>query len=318
MKVWRRLQRLGAIAVKNAVYALPNRAEAREDFEWVGAEVVSAGGQATVFEATTIDDRSHDELRGAFRRARQADYRDLIQSVEKDVRTARQKRRPDPRTIANMTRAWRDRLAEIEKADYFGAAGRDEARAALASLEMVSATPKVSLSRHAVGQRLDPNAFQGRRWMTRPRPGIDRMASAWLIRSFIDPRAVFVFAESSSSVASNVVTFDMFEGDFTHEGDRCTFEVLCAKFGLSDDGIREISEIVHDLDLKDGRFGRADATVVGALVDGLREVHDQDDELLERGMAMFEALYRANSLPPQARVSKTRATSSRRRQRRRG
>jgi hypothetical protein len=318
MKVWRRLQRLGAIAVKNAVYALPNRAETREDFEWVSAEVITAGGQATVFEATAIDDRSNDDLRGAFRRARQADYRDLVQSLEKDLRKARQKRRPDPRTLSNMTRAWRDRLAEIEKADYFGAAGRDEARAALANLETVSAPPKAALSRHAAGHGIDPKAFHGRRWMTRPRPGIDRMASAWLIRRFIDPRGVFQFAESRSPSASEVVTFDMFEGDFTHEGDRCTFEVLCGRFGLSDDGIREISEIVHDLDLKDGRFGRADATVVAALVEGLREVHGQDDELLERGIALFEALYRAHSSPPQTRVSKPRATSSPRRQRRRG
>jgi hypothetical protein len=316
MKVWRRLQRLGAIAVKNAVYALPNRPESREDFEWVSAEVIAAGGQATVFEATTIDDRSNDELRGAFRRARQADYRDFVRSVAKDVRKARQSRRPDPRTISNMTRTWRDRLAEIEKADHFGAAGKDEARAALANLEMVSATPGASLARHAAGQKLDPKAFQGRRWMTRPRPGVDRMASAWLIRRFIDPQAVFAFAESRPSSASGVMTFDMFKGDFTHEGDRCTFEVLSARFGLLDEGIREISEIVHDLDLKDGRFGRAEATVVGTLIEGLRDVHSQDDELLERGIAMFEALYRARSSPSQTRAPKTRATSSSRRRRR--
>jgi hypothetical protein len=142
------------------------------------------------------------------------------------------------------------------------------------------------------------------------------MASAWLIRRFIDPQAVFAFAESRPTSASDVVTFDMFEGDFTHEGDRCTFEVLCARFGLSDEGIREISEIVHDLDLKDGRFGRAETTVVGTLIEGLREVHSEDDELLERGIAMFEALYRARSSPSRTQASKTRATSSPRRRRR--
>ena len=316
MKIWRRLQRLGTVAVKNAVYALPNRAETREDFEWVSAEVTAAGGQATVFEASIIDELSNDELREAFRRARQAEYEDLVRLVEKDVRATRRQRSPDPRKIANLKRSWRDRLAEIESTDYFAATGRDEARAALAHLDAVTATPRASTPIQPLGQALEPKAYRGRRWMTRPRPGIDRMASAWLIRRFIDPEAKFQFAESKLLSSRAVVTFDMFGGDFTHEGERCTFEVLCATFRVTDAGVREISEIVHDLDLKDGRFGRADAVQVGALVEGLRQVHGEDDELLEHGMALFEALYRAHSMPPSTRTARTRAASSRRRRRR--
>jgi hypothetical protein len=312
MRIWRRLQGLGAIAVKNAVYALPNRTETREDFEWVSSEVIAAGGQATVFEASTIDQVSNDELREAFRRARQAEYEEIVRSVEKAVRTARRQRSHDPRAIAGLRRSWRDRLSEIENADYFSAAGRDDARAAVARLDALAATPRASAAIRPAGLALEAKAFRGRQWLTRPRPGIDRVASAWLIRRFIDPKARFQFAESKPPSSRDVVAFDMFGGDFTHQGDRCTFEVLCARFQVTDAGVREIAEIVHDLDLKDGRFGRSDAAQVGALVEGLRQVHSQDDELLEHGIALFEALYRAHSTPPSTRRARSKNVPRRR------
>ena len=131
VKAWRRLQQLGAVAVKSSVYALPNRAETREDFEWVRAEIVASGGQATVFQATTIDAVSSDDLREAFRRERQKDYHALVQAVEKLVRAASGRRRRDPRAMAKAVRSWRERLSAIEGLDYFAARGRDEARAAV-------------------------------------------------------------------------------------------------------------------------------------------------------------------------------------------
>jgi len=289
VKTWRRLRQLGAVAVKNSVYALPNRQETREDFEWVRKEIVEAGGQATVFQASTIDSLSSDDLREAFRREREKDYRALTRSVSKLARGAGRARR-DPRAFAKVLRAWRERLSAIEGLDYFGAGGRDEARAAVSRLEALSTNAQPADRNVAAGGTLDPAAFQQRRWLTRARPGIDRMASAWLIRRFLDPRAVFVFAAPDGPRDAGVVTFDMFEGDFTHEGDRCTFEVLCSRFALVEPGLRRIAEIVHDLDLKDSRFGRPEV-VLGTLVDGLQKLHESDDDLLEQGIALFEALY---------------------------
>lgn len=290
VKAWRRLQQLGAVAVKNSVYALPNRAEAREDFEWVRAEIVATGGQATVFHASTIDSVSSDDLRETFRRERQNDYRAVVQTLDKLSRTAGGKRRRHPRALAKALRACRERLAAVESLDYFGARGREEARAALARLEDLAAR-RASTTRDQ-SPALDPAAFRHRRWLTRPRPGIDRMASAWLIRRFIDPHATFAFGEPGTRRKPGTLTFDMFEGDFTHEGGRCTFEVLRERFGLSDPRIDDLAELVHDLDLKDGRYGRAEAPVLGALVEGLRELHDRDEPLLEHGITLFEALYR--------------------------
>lgn len=317
VRTWRRLQQLGAVAVKNSVYALPNRADTREDFEWVRAEIVAAGGQATVFQASTIDRVSSDDLREAFRRDRQQDYRALIQAVDRLTRDATGKRRPrDPRALAKSVRTWRERLVQIEALDYFTAPGREEARAALHRLEaLVGGTPAAAIE---TPPALDPAAFQHRRWLTRPRPGIDRIASAWVIRSFVDPHATFAFGEPGAPRKAGTLTFDMFEGDFTHEGDRCTFEVLCAQFGLKDARLSDVAELVHDLDLKDGKYGRAEAPLLGTLVEGLRQTEDDDQELLARGIALFEALYQGHVSPPPAPRRAPRAAPAGTRRKRRG
>ena len=313
VKTWRRLQQLGAVAVKNAVYALPNRAETHEDFEWVRREVVASGGQATVFQASTVDNLSNDELRESFRRLRTEDYRALARSVEKAARSHSRPGPRDARTLAKALRASRDRLTEIEVADYFAADGRQQARAALERLETLAsravsrASSRADPSSESSATVLDVAAFQKRRWLTRPRPGIDRMASAWLIRRFIDPHAVFLFGEVTDTRPRRVVTFDMFGGDFTHHGEHCTFETLCARFALADDRLREIAELVHDLDLKDDRFGRREAPLLGRLVDGLRALHEDDGALLEQGMATFDALYHGAVAP----TDRTRMRSSR-------
>jgi len=205
-------------------------------------------------------------------------------------------------------RAWRERLNAIEALDYFGADGRDEARAEVSRLESLAPAAQAADRAMAVAGTLDPGAFQQRRWVTRPRPGVDRMASAWLIRRFIDPRAVFAFAPPDGPRAAGTVTFDMFEGDFTHEGDRCTFEVLCVRFALVDAGLGRIAEIVHDLDLKDNRFGRPEAAL-GAVIEGLQNLHESDDELLEQGIALFEALYQGHAATSPASAESVRVSS---------
>jgi hypothetical protein len=223
VKIWRRLQQIGAVAVKNAVYALPNNAQSREDFEWLRAEVVALGGEATIFAATSI--KGLDERR------------------MKD-------------------------------------AGDGESHAP---------TRQAGIRRAA----LDPKDFGGRVWITRPRPGVDRFSSAWLIRRFIDADARFTFG-SSPEKAPDAVPFDMYQpGGFKHEGERCTFEVLRERFALEDPALGTIGEIVHDLDLKDDRFKNPHAATIGMLVEGLRSLLADDAALLEQGIVLFETLYQS-------------------------
>jgi hypothetical protein len=182
----------------------------------------------------------------------------------------------------------RERFDEIQRIDFFDApAGHDAARA-VAALEQLAAPTQEPAVPDAPA--LAPTAFRNRRWVTRPRPGVDRMASAWLIRGFIDSKALFGFAEQP---ADGDVPFDMYNGEFSHRGTSCTFEVLTQRFNIVDPAVSRIGQIVHDLDMKERRYAPPEAAAVARMVDGLQDMHRDDDTLLQQGMSMFEALARS-------------------------
>ena len=288
VRTWRRLQQLGALVIKQAVYVLPDSGTAREDFEWLKTEIESAGGEASVFAADTVDKWSNDALVDEFRRTREEAYNALALEAERVVRsgTARAKRSPAPTRRA--VRRLRERFAAIERVDFFGSGGRDRVVALLEAIEGQSGATRRAVTRG----RLD-GTFTGRLWVTRPRPGVDRMASAWLVQRFIDATARFDFVPDREAVPVDAVPFDMFGVEFTHRDDHCTFEMLCATFELQDAALARIAEVVHDLDLKDGRFKAADAPTIGLVIDGLQRATSDDGQLLSNGIALVEALYRA-------------------------
>jgi hypothetical protein len=296
VRTWRRLQQLGAVPIKQAVYVLPDIPSAREDFEWLKTEVKGAGGDASVFAADNVDAWSDDALVEEFRRSRQEAYAGLARDVEvvlkraSRARPARGTRAPASRRLLEV---FRERLTAIEGVDFFGSAGRDRVTTLLTQLEERMSDPgRPRASSKATGPA-DAGSYHGRLWMTRPRPGVDRMASAWLIRRFIDPEARFGFAPDRDAVAEDAIPFDMFGVDFSHQGDGCTFETLCAVFGIQEPAVSRLAAIVHDLDLKDARFGAPESAAVGSVIEGLQLVHGEDETLLAQGSALFEALYRA-------------------------
>ncbi len=133
--------------------------------------------------------------------------------------------------------------------------------------------------------------FQKRTWVTRKNVHVDRIASAWLIERFIDDEPTFKFVEARGYVPKPTeVTFDMFEATFTHVGDRCTFEVLVEQFGLRESGLRAIAEIVHDIDIKDGKFNRPEAAGIASLIAGIAVSHRDDRERIVLGSQMLDAL----------------------------
>jgi hypothetical protein len=296
VRTWRRLQQLGAMPLKQAVYVLPDTPQGREDCEWLKAEVKAMGGDAAVFTADHVDAWSDDALVEEFRRARQEAYADLAGAVDEALQRATRARRPRGArapAVERLLAIFRERLAAIDGIDFFGSAGRDRVLALLAQLgerSRAGRTPAASPPRQQNGPG---SAYDGRLWITRPRPGVDRMASAWLIRRFIDPRARFGFAADRESVPKSGVPFDMFGVEFTHHGGNCTFETLCSVFDLRGPALSRLAAIVHDLDLKDERFGAAEAPTVGALIDGLQLAHAGDDELLAQGMTLFDSLHRS-------------------------
>ena len=292
VRTWRRLQALGAVAVKQSVYVLPDTPESREDFEWVKVEIEGAGGEAIVYSADHVDPAAEAALIEQFREVRQHAYTELASELQRIQRPRASRQQPSGRR-RDLAR-YRERFAAIERVDFFGSAGRDRVVRLLADLEAAAPSAAKGTGQHAIGGPADAVRYDGRLWVTRPRPGVDRMASAWLIRRFIDSNARFGFI-TDVKTAGDALPFDMFGGGFGHEGDRCTFEALAARFGIRDAAVARIAEIVHDLDLKDGKFGAAEAATLGIAIDGLQLSSMDDGLLLAQGMTLFEALYRSFS-----------------------
>lgn len=292
-KVGRRLQKLGAIAVKNSVYVLPRTEQTQEDFQWVAREIVSEGGEATLCRAAFVEGLRDAQLEALFQAARDADYAQVAEEARELVsglppRLAREsEKRPE---LESQLLRLRKRLAEVGAIDFFSASGRVAAESAIDALER-RLRQRDKPARPPDEAPLDRDAYRGRTWVTRRNVHVDRIASAWLIRRFIDPRATFKFVGGQGyRAADDELTFDMYEGTFTHVGDACTFETLVERFALDQPGLSAIAEIVHDIDVKDGKFSRAEAPGVAALVAGIAVAHSDDERRIEVGGGMLDAL----------------------------
>lgn len=296
VQTWRRLQQFGAIPRKQSVYVLPDTPNTREDFEWLATEVKAAGGEAEVFVGGPTDAWADDALVEEFRRSRQHAYAALARDLERALqRVAGKRRRRGGRapSVNRLLDGFRQRLAAIERIDFFGSAGRDRAAQLVNEFEKrVSDRPDRAVASGAPAEANAEN-YRARLWVTRPRPGVDRMSSAWLIRRFIDPQARFGFAADRQALPDGSIPFDMFGVAFSHHGHHCTFETLCSVFGIRNEAVRRVGAIVHDLDLKDERFGASEAPTVAAMIDGLQLANGDDDRLLAEGMTLFESLYRS-------------------------
>jgi hypothetical protein len=305
VRTWRRLQQVGAVGLKNSAYVLPNSPQAKEDFEWIRAEIVALKGQANVFSADHLDAFTEEEIAAAFRAARQVDFRNIQREAQKLLKKLKGARIPSPvrQRLARAARLLRERWNEVAAVDFFQAPRREEAGAILDQIERhLVERPAPSKTISKKGERLMVEKFRSRTWVTRPRPGVDRMSSGWLIRRFIDPEAQFTFAEKAEE-APGAVPFDMFGVQLSHQGNSCTFETLLRKFELRGAALERIGQIVHNLDLRDERFEVPEAVAMGRLVEGLRQIYSDDYKLLEQGMEVFEALYRSLTNTPPSKKS---------------
>lgn len=281
-KVGRQLARVGAVAVKNSVYVLPDREGPREDFQWIAREIQQAEAEATIFEAELVEGLSDDQLVARFHEAVAPAWKELrveIRSAAKVLRAGRE--------VPELGRL-RRRAEDIEAVDFFHVPLGREVSEELGECERLAAGG----GHHPKLERVDPKTLVGKTWATRRGIHVDRIGSAWFVRRFVDPEAAFVFlSRTDERVEPGVLRFDMSGGEFTHEGDLCSFEVLLARTGLEDPGLRAVGEIVHDLDLKDGRHGRAETVGVGSVIAGLCQANPSDEERLAVGCRVFDALY---------------------------
>lgn len=276
VEVWRKLQRLGALPLRSAGNVLPNTPANREKLEWLAAAIRSYKGQASVVRAQEFDDLPDAHLRQLFVDARSRDYASLLRDVKKTMAL------PQGRRPAGRLSRLRRRLQEIVAIDFFGNPQRGRVEALLARTDAPESRQR------GVGKG---GRYQNRLWMTRPRPGIDRVSSAWLICRFVDPKARFLFGDDPGA-NPEAVPFDMFVAEgFGHRGEDCTFETLRKGFGIADTKVKRIAQIIHDADLEDEKFGRVEGAGLDRVLRGWAEQDVSDQELLQRGMELIEGLY---------------------------
>lgn len=279
VKIWRKLQAMGAVPLKNAVHVLPLRNECDAAFRALASEIREGGGEAVLIEARMLSGQSDSDIRALFDSARDADYDEVAKAARLLVDTG-------PVSGADISKLQK-RMAEVIRLDYFGAHGRQHAEAVLAELDRQRYRhPDVSRAEPAPDVRLE---LTGKTWVTRSGVHVDRIACAWLIRRFIDPAAKFLFVDGRQYAPNDgELRFDMADAEFTHEGENCSFETLVEHGELTGDpALVAIAEIIHDLDIGDGKFGRAETSGLGAMLSGVCASTDDD---LQRIAMASEAL----------------------------
>lgn len=277
VSVWRKLQRYGSLPLGNSGYLLPNGSANREKFEWLATTIRGSHGEASVLEVQSIDNYTGPQLAKRFSEARTQDYRELLNNLRKN----------SPRRRATHIARLRHRFQELVAIDFFGSPFREQVEKALTALQNAQ-----TKSEPVDMGKVSRSGYRHRKWMTRPRPGVDRVMSAWLIRKFIDPKARFVFA-SEGQKPDGAVPFDMFDGGFGHRGEDCTFETLTKAFRIADRRVAVMGEIVHDADLFDEKFGRKEGFGIDEVMKGWAQPMVSDAELLEHGMQLAEGLYQS-------------------------
>jgi hypothetical protein len=288
VRVWRRLRSLGAVPLKRSAYLLPDTPERYEDFQWLAQEIQREGGEATLVRVQQIENLSPDEVRRLFHEPRDGDYRHLATQYRRVLQMLDRKSAAASRRVQEeLTRLTRDHQ-RIRDIDFFDAPGGAEVRRLEEAIAMRTRRPEAA--RREERPTLDLTQLRGRRWVTRPRPHIDRIASAWLIKRFIDPQAEFLFMPPSD-FPKDAIPFDTPGVELSHQGEDCTFETLIKRARLRDRRLVRLAEIVHEADLRDGKYPHEEARGIDVAIRALLAASSDDHQVLAQGMALCEGLY---------------------------
>ena len=302
MKVWRRLAKAGAVQLKGAGYILPYSDEHYEFLQWLLSEVSSMKGGGSFVKVNQLETMEDSELIQLFNRQREDEYSGIerrIEDLERKLNSIRKggKSHDSAEFSGELNKLTRE-FDDIKRIDFFLSKAGQKTEGRIKPLKsairnLAGYKEKSALSKAEILTRKTED-FQNKKWATRKRPFVDRMASSWLIRKFIDRNAEFKFVEEKETgllAGKDAITFDVKDGDFTHHADLCTFEALVKSFGIKDKAVKKIAEIVHELDVKDEKFKADEARGIEGLLSGIRKTAKTDAEALEKGMEVFEMLY---------------------------
>jgi len=292
VRVWRRLRSLGAVALKRSAYLLPDTPERYEDFQWLAQEIQREGGDATLIRVQQIENVSTENVVRLFHEPRDQDYKQLALRYRKVLQSLERKSATkSPRVQEDLARLSKDHQ-RIRDVDFFDAPGGAEVRRLEEAIAMRTRRPESV--RREERPTLDLSKLRGRRWVTRPRPHIDRIASAWLIKRFIDTDAVFVFAPPAE-FPKDAIPFDARGVELSHQGEDCTFETLVKRARLRDRRIVRLAEVVHEADLRDGKYAHEEARGIDVAIRALLAASSDDHQVLAQGLMLFEGLYATTS-----------------------
>jgi hypothetical protein len=279
--VWRRLKKFGAIQLKTSTYVLPDEPVHYERFQWLAKEIVDTGGEATLVRVKDIEGMPHAAIVALFNEARARDYDELFEPLNLLIKDGKARKQS-----SNQLQKLRQRFQEIRDIDYFQSSRGEDLQRLLQKAEALEAPKK----KPETIMRLRAEDYRGKSWVTRPRPEIDRVGSAWLIRKFIDPSAKFVFGNAPAEFPK-AIPYDMFEVEFSHHGDYCTFETLIQRFSIRDRAVLRLAELIHDADVEDDKFHRVEGFGIEQIFKGWAKQGLSDQEILAKGFECFEALY---------------------------
>jgi hypothetical protein len=298
VSVWRSLKSLGAVSLKKSVYILPFNSETYENYQWLCQEIQTMKGEATLVKVENIENLKDRDVTKLFHKARDDDYRIIINKCSefsKKVSAARNQGIENQLKLRDELKVIANQLNSTKEIDYFKSPLSQKAQNAFNTcmkdtsrlLNKITTSVDKKITEKETLKKKD---FQGKKWVTRKRPHVDRIATAWLIKRFIDPKAKFAFVHEDTTKI-NGIPFDMYHGEFSHQSDNCTFETILKRFNIKDEILKNISEIVHDIDLKDEKFDRNEAKGIDCILRGLMKNFKNDNELLKKGFELFEALY---------------------------
>jgi hypothetical protein len=292
VRVWRRLRSLGAVPLKRSAYLLPDTPERYEDFQWLAQEIQRQGGEATLIRVQQIENVSEEDVLRLFHEPRDSEYRQLAARYRKTLQGLDRKSAAKPTRLQEELTKLAKEHQRIRDIDYLDAPGGAEVRRLEEVIAMRTRRPeRVRREEHPT---LDLTKLRGRRWVTRPRPHIDRIASAWLIKRFIDADAEFVFAPPGE-FPKDAIPFDAPGVELSHQGEDCTFETLVKRARLRDRRLLRLAEVVHEADLRDGKYPHEEARGLDVAIRALLAASPDDHQVLAQGMTLCEGLYATTS-----------------------
>jgi hypothetical protein len=325
VSIWRKLQKLGAVSIKNSVYVLPFNDKTHEDFQWLKQEIEVLGGEAAVFRADAVEGATDNEIISLFQKQRNEEYVQVTAELDGLTGAIREQKRGGHLSAGRINTCETEieklhkELERILAVDFFDAPNRSTATAAYERCRNLFQSSQrrnqaVTETAETTDIVVNLSEYQGRRWVTRSNLFIDRLAAIWLIKRFIDKRPRFYFVSDGKAI-EGAIHFDMYGAEFSHRGEDCTFETMIKEFALiGDSGLRDVAEVIHDIDLKDNKFNRSEAAGVKAVISGLADYLQDDRKLIQQVLPLFDGLYKLFSqteLPKKGKTANDRRAGSR-------